>query len=104
MYELRSHLSGNVCHIAGHQGTCWVRSMSLCFAGNDILASLMPFPWFYQVMCLASKSSNCGQQFLEQAILIRVPDPCLPSLLYKGFTSVVGGSLEQRVASQVLPQ
>eukprot|EP00439_Symbiodinium_sp_Y106_P058627 s5948_g8.t1 len=77
--------------------------MSLC-AGNGILASLMPFPWFYQVMCLASKSSSSGQQFLEQAIPVRVPDPCPASLLFKGFASAVAGSLEQRVASQVLPQ
>ena len=83
-----------------------VRRLSLCFAGKDILASLRPFPWFYEVMRLASESSGPGQRFLEEAIPVRVPCACPASLKYGGFISAVGGPLEQDLSgpSQALSQ
>ncbi|CAE7662632.1 unnamed protein product [Symbiodinium sp. CCMP2456] len=83
-----------------------VRRLRFFVAGKDILASLRPFPWFYEVVRLASKSNGPGQQFLEEAIPVRVPCACPASVLYRGFTSAVGGSLEQdhSVPSQALPQ
>ena len=66
-----------------------VHRLSFFVDGKDILASLRPFPWFYEVMRLASKSNGPGQQILEEAIPVRVPCACPASLLHRGFNSAV---------------